>query len=181
MNRIRVTIRPNPDDPADDLRLAARVRHDLWAHLPILFYPDERTNGTRRDEARNAYFEFTTDAPADVESVLREQRYDDRVTVQVVEENVGEACQNCGNIPGPVLPTVCPTCGHRDISPCPHCSEEVPRQEYCPVAGELFVCPRCKGRVRMLVNPDLVRPNGSLNEPVVMVEKAEAAAHGNHR
>jgi hypothetical protein len=35
--------------------------------------------------------------------------------------------------------------------------------------------------VRLLLNPDLVRADGSLNEPVVMVEKAEAAAHGNHR
>lgn len=32
MPRIRLTIRHNPDDPSEDLRYAARVRTDLWAH-----------------------------------------------------------------------------------------------------------------------------------------------------
>ena len=101
--------------------------------------------------------------------------------MQVVDDNVDEACQNCGKADGKVLPTVCRFCGHRDIDACPYCREEVPRQVYRQVSGDLFTCPRCNRPVRLLLNPDLVRADGSLNEPVVMVEKAEAAAHGNHR
>ena len=130
MPRIRLTIRHNPNDPADDLRYAARVRRDLWAHSPVEIDPDSRVHGTHRDAGRNAYFEFATEMPDEVARVLREYGHNDRVTLSSVQVPAGEACQNCGNIAGPVLPTVCPTCHHRDIDPCPNCDEEVPRQEY---------------------------------------------------
>ena len=63
MPRIRLTIRHNPNDPADDLRYAARVRRDLWAHSPVEIDPDSRVHGTHRDAGRNAYFEFATEMP----------------------------------------------------------------------------------------------------------------------
>jgi len=173
MQRLRVTIRHNPDDPADDLRYAARVRSDLWAHSPVEIDPDSRVHGTHRDAERNAYFEFATDMPSEVERVIREFGHAERVAVAVVAEDLGEACQNCGNIAGPVLPPICPTCGHRDIGPCPHCGEEVPRQEYQLISGDLFTCPRCQERVRLHINPDLWLADGTLNQPVVVVEKAE--------
>ena len=40
MKRVRVTVRHNPKDPADDLRWAARLRRDLWAHSPVEIDPD---------------------------------------------------------------------------------------------------------------------------------------------
>jgi DNA-directed RNA polymerase subunit RPC12/RpoP len=173
MRRIRITIKQNPGDLADDLRYAARVRADLWAHSPVEIDPDSRVHGTHRDTDRNAYFEFTTEFPEEVDRVLREYRHNDRVTLSVIQEINGEACQNCGNIAGPVLPTVCPTCHHRDIDPCPNCGEEVPRQLYDEIAGDLFRCPRCGRRVRLSINPQVWRNDGTLNEPVVVTEDAQ--------
>lgn len=173
MPRIKITVRHNPDDPADDLRYAARVRADLWAHSPVEIDPDSRIHATHRDEDRNAYFEFSTGMLDEVRRVLEEFGHNERVTLTEVEEVTGEACQNCGNVAGPILPTVCPTCRHRDISSCPNCGEEVPRQEYENIAGDLFKCPKCSARVRLKLNPDTFRNDGTLNEPVVIVENAQ--------
>jgi hypothetical protein len=173
MPRIRLTIAHNPDDPSDDLRYAARVRADLWAHSPVEIDPDSRVQGTHRDADRNAYFEFATDMLDEVDRVLAEYGHNDRVARIVVENEPGEACQNCGNIAGPVLPTICPTCHHRDIDPCPNCGEEVPRQEYERISGDLFRCPRCQRRVRLRINPNVWRSDGTLNQPVVFTEDAQ--------
>lgn len=173
MPRIKIIIRHNADDPADDLRYAARVRTDLWAHSPIEIDPDSRVHGTHRDIDRNAYFEFRTEMIDEVNRVLDEYNHRARVSVEIAEDPIGEACQNCGNIAGPVLPTVCPTCGHRDISACPSCQEEVPRQEYEKISGDLFRCPRCQARVRLQINPDAIRSDGTLNEPVVLTVNAQ--------
>src|SRR5437870_4020576 len=72
MQRVRVTVRHNPDDPTDDLRRAARVRQDLWAHSPVEVNPGSPRHATHRDGDRNAYFEFATDHLPEVERVLRE-------------------------------------------------------------------------------------------------------------
>ena len=173
MPRIRLTIRHNPDDPTDDLRYAARVRRDLWAHSLVEIDPDHRVHGMHRDPDRNAYFEFATELPDEVDRVLSDYGHNHRVTFSAVQEHQGEACQNCGNIAGPVLPTVCPTCHHRDIAPCPNCAQEVPRQEYEKIAGDLFRCPRCGRRVRLRINPDIWQSDGTLNEPVVVTEDAQ--------
>jgi hypothetical protein len=173
MPRIRVTIQHNPDDPADDLRYAARVRRDLWAHSPVEIDPDSRVHGTHRDAQRNAYFEFATDMLAEVDRILQEYGHTHRVSITVADEADGEACQNCGNIAGPTLPTICPTCGHRDIDPCPSCGAEVPRQEYVQLSGDLFRCPRCNRRVRLRINPEMWKTDGTLNEPVVVTENAQ--------
>src|SRR5205823_6918982 len=105
MQRVRVTVRHNPEDPSDDLRLAARVRRDLWAHSPVEIDPDSAAHGTHRDSERNAYFEFATDRLRDVERVLQEQGHADRATVGVVAEGEGTECVNCGTI-SPQLVTV---------------------------------------------------------------------------
>lgn len=173
MPRIRLTIRHNPDDPVDDLRYAARVRSDLWAHSPVEIDPDHRVHATHRDGDRNAYFEFETEMPDEVIRILHEYAHEGRVAYATVQDSHGEACQNCGNIAGSVLPTVCPTCGHRDIGPCPSCNREVPRQEYEKIAGDLFRCPRCNRRIRLRINPDVWRSDGTLNEPVVVTEDAQ--------
>lgn len=174
MKCVRLTIRHNPHDPAEDLRYAAKVRFDLWKHSPVEIDPDSRASRTRRDEMQNAYFEFVTDLVDEVKRVLSEYGHSERVQLAIVDENVGEECQKCGKVSGPVLPTVCPACGHRDIDPCPHCGEEVPRQEYHKISGDIFECPRCRGRVRFQLNPDLWSADQTLNEPVVVVSSAEA-------
>lgn len=176
MPRIRLTIRHNPNDPAEDLRYAARLRVDLWAHSPVEIDPDNRAHRTHRDASRNAYFEFATEMPSEVERVVLEYGHSARVSVSVTEEEAGEECLKCGSIARPVLPTVCPTCLHRDIDPCPHpqCRAEVPRQEYQNISGDLFQCPRCGGRVRLQINPDLWNADRTLNEPFVVVENAVA-------
>ncbi len=166
IQRVKLTIRHNPEDPSDDLRYAARVRRDLWAHSPVEIDPDSKVHGTHRDANRNAYFEFRTEYINEVKRLISDYGHSDRVTIEARDEP-GEPCQNCGNIAGPVLPTVCPTCHHRDIAPCPNCGEEVPRQEYLLIAGDLFQCPRCCHRIRLQINPDIWRSDGTLNEPVV--------------
>ena len=173
MPRIRLTVKHNPNDPSDDLRYIARVRTDLWAHSPVEIDPDSRVHGTHRDSEHNAYFEFATEFPDEVKRVLHDYGYDCRATMTVASENAEEACQNCGNIAGPILPTVCPTCHHRDIDPCPMCRVEVPRQEYVRITGDVFRCPRCQQSVRLRINPHLFQSDGTLNEPVVVTEDSQ--------
>jgi len=93
--------------------------------------------------------------------------------LSIAKEEVGEECQNCGNIAGPILPTKCPNCGHRDINACPRCDKEVSRQNYVVISGDLFECPQCHGRVRLHINTDLVKFDHTLNQPVVIVEPVD--------
>ncbi len=81
---------------------------------------------------------------------------------------------NCGNVAGPILPTVCPNCRFRDIAACPYCNEEVARQSYLPINGNVFMCPKCQHRVRLAMHDPLFNSAGYYNEPLVLVEKAEA-------
>ena len=175
MQRVRVTVRHNPNDPADDLRWTARVRRDLWAHSPVEIDPDSPAHATHRDAAWNAYFEFATDQLPEVERVLREYGYGERTKVEVVQDAAGTECVNCGNI-SPQLVTVCPTCSLRDIDPCPYCNNEVARLAYIPVAGDLFKCPVCHRRVRFQFNDPLFDTSGHCNQPLVQVSPAEAPA-----
>src|SRR5438046_675798 len=55
LRRIRLTVRHNPDDPADDLKQIAKLRRDLWARSPVEVDPDNPAYQTRRDADRNAY------------------------------------------------------------------------------------------------------------------------------
>ncbi len=173
MQRVRVIVRHNPADPADDLRWTARVRRDLWAHSPVEIDPDSPRHGTHRDADRNAYFEFTTDRLPEVQRVLREFGYVDRASVEVIQEGNGTECVNCGNIP-PELLTVCPNCNFRDIDRCPYCNNEVARLAYTSVFGEVFKCPMCHRRVRLQFNDPPFDASGHNNQPLVRVSPAEA-------
>ncbi len=170
--RIRISVMPT-GDRTNDLRVAAKIRRDLWAHAPVEIDPDNPLHGAHRDEQERVYFEFSTCYPEDVSRVLRENGHDDRVEVQEVREPIGQACQNCGNIVGPVLPTVCPNCYFRDISACPVCHDEVPRQSYMRIDGDLFRCPHCRGRVRLRFNEPMFVDEGAYNQPLIVVDQAE--------
>jgi hypothetical protein len=170
MRHIRLTIHHNPQDPAGDLVQVGRLRHDLWAHSRVDIDPDNPFCQTQRDADRNAYFEFPTESPAEVQRVLRDYGYNGRVTMADLGD-VGLVCASCGYLAGYV--TVCPHCGHRDIEPCPHCGHEVARERYEPLSGDLSLCPDCRQRVRLQFNPDLCNADGSVNEPVVVIEDAQ--------
>lgn len=169
LQRIRLTVRHNPVDPADDLKQIARLRHDLWAHSPVEVDPDNPTYQTQRDSDRNAYFEFATEFPSEVRRVLRQHGFENRVSMRELGE-VGLVCTRCGFLSGFV--TVCPNCNQRDIDPCPHCGQEIFRERYEPVGGDLFECPNCRRRVRLLFN-DLGKYERSFIDPVVLVEDAQ--------
>jgi hypothetical protein len=170
LRHIRLTVRHNPQDPADDLKQVARLRRDLWAHSPVEVDADKPSCQTHRDDARNATFEFATEFPDEVRRVLREYGHEGRATMEDRGE-VGLVCARCGFLTGYV--TVCPNCQLRDIEPCPHCGHEVARERYEPATSELFVCPDCRGRVRFEFNPDVYDADGALNEPVVLVQDAQ--------
>ena len=118
--RMRVTINAQADR-ASELRTAADVRRDLWAHSPVEVDPDHPLHGTHRDEDGRAYFEFATEFPKEVRRVIEEYKYTDKVELTETPTLPGEECANCGNVAGPVRPTVCPNCQFRDITPCPIC------------------------------------------------------------
>lgn len=172
MKRVRVTVTHNPDDPTDDLRWAARVRRDLWAHSPVEIDPDSPRHGTHRDAQKNAFFEFATDRFEEVQRVLCEYGYADRAAATIVQDKKGTECVSCGNIT-PELVTVCPTCQFRDIAPCPHCNNEIPRLEYTPISGDLFKCPMCHKRVRLQFQDPLFDGEGYYKQPLVLVVLAE--------
>jgi hypothetical protein len=177
MQRVRITIRHNPGDPADDLRRAALVRRDLWAHSAVEIDPDSPAHGTHRDGDRNAYFEFATDRLPEIERILREYAHGDRATATVVLDAAGTECVNCGNIT-PELATVCPNCQFRDIDACPYCNNEIPRLAYTAVAGDILQCPNCHHRVRFRFIDPLFDADGHYNQPLVCVDRAEVpAAH----
>ncbi len=169
MRHIRLTVRHNPQDPLDDLKQVARLKRDLWVRSPVELDPESPAAETRRDQARNAYFELATDLPTEVEKVLRQYGHAERVTMADLGE-VGLVCAKCGFLAGYV--TVCPSCGHRDIDPCPQCRQEVPRERYEMDSGDLFMCPHCRAHVRMEFNPRLGSPDEPLAEPVVLVHQA---------
>jgi DNA-directed RNA polymerase subunit RPC12/RpoP len=173
--RMRVTIRTN-GDRSGELKTAADVRRDLWAHSPVGVDPDHPLYGTHRDQDGSAYFEFATESPEQVRRVIADYRYADKVELTETATLPGEECANCGNVAGPSRPTVCPNCQFRDITPCPSCGEEVPRSSYLRIAGDLFRCPRCTSRVRLRFNSPMFLPDGSYNPPLVVVEEAEV--HG---
>lgn len=111
----------------------------------------------------------------EVERVLNEYGSEGVESWSLEPGEVGPACDNCGNIAGPVLPTICPTCSFRNISACPYCNHEVARQSYVPISGDLFTCPECERRVRLRFNDPLFNSSGYYNQPLVLVERAEDA------
>jgi hypothetical protein len=171
MVRLRLTI-ANSGDRTEEIRYAARLRQAIWGRLPVEVDPDNPLHGTHCDESGRAYFEFATNTPDEVRGVLREWDPQGRVTVTEPRGPQGQACENCGNIAGPVLPPICPACGFRDISPCPICNRPVPRDAYARENGDVFICPSCRNRVRLRFHSPLFKPDGSYNEPLVVVDAA---------
>ena len=88
--RIRITILPTRDR-TNDLRIAANVRRDLWAHLSVKIDPDNPLHGTHRDEKECAYFEFSTDDADEVKRVLGKYGHTDHVDLGQVNEPIGQA------------------------------------------------------------------------------------------
>jgi hypothetical protein len=171
---MRATIR-SIGDRTEELRTAMDLRRDLWALAPVQVDPDHPLHGIHRDEQGRAYFEFATDAPGEVCRVIERRKDLDGVELSETPPLPGEECANCGNVAGPVLPTVCPNCQFRDISPCPICETEVPRQRYTRIVGDLFRCPHCNNRVGLRFNSPMFLPDGSYSQPLVLVEEATAA------
>ena len=174
--RIRATVKPT-GDRVGEFQTAANVRRDFWAHSPVEVDPNHPLYGTHRDENGRAYFEFATAHPDEVRRVMEQYKYTDQVVLAETSALAGDECANCGNIAGPVPPTVCPNCQFRDISPCPICRKEVSRQSYSRVSGDLFQCPNCRERVRLRFNNPIILPDGSFNQPLVVIEE-ELAVHG---
>jgi len=103
MQRIRLTIRHNPIDPADDLRYAARVRRDLWAHSPVEIDPDSPVHGTHRDVSGNAYFEIVTNYQDEVRRILHEYDYESRVSLSDESAKVSDDGREPAGGRAPVL------------------------------------------------------------------------------
>jgi hypothetical protein len=173
MQRIRITIGAKSNDPADDLRYAVRVRQDLWAHSPVEIGLNNPAHGTHRDEQGNAYFEFVTDYLDEVRRVLNDYGHTARAFLSILEGRTGPECVNCGNISGPILPTVCPSCRFRDIEACPSCTTEVSRQSYVRIGGDLFRCPKCNRHVRLHFQMNMFDSRGRYTAPLIQVEIAD--------
>ena len=61
------------------LSVVADLGFALWTHAPVEVDPDHPLEGTHRDEAGRAYFEFTTDAPGEVQRVIEQYNYTGQV------------------------------------------------------------------------------------------------------
>lgn len=103
MQRIRLTIRHNPIDPADDLKYAASVRRDLWAHSPVEIDPDSPVHGTHRDVSGNAYFEIVTNYQDEVRRILHEYDHESRVSLNVESGKVSDDGEEPAGGRAPVL------------------------------------------------------------------------------
>jgi hypothetical protein len=168
--RMRITVNTTGNRAAD-LRTATELQRELWAHAPVEIDPGQPLHGIHRDLGGHPYFEFSTANPVEVHRVVQDQGYGERVEASEAQEAIGEACQDCGNIAGPILPTVCPNCQFRDISPCPVCHQEIPRQNYTSLGGDLFRCPNCRNRVRFRFNDPMFLPDGSYNQPLIVIDE----------
>jgi hypothetical protein len=171
--RMRATVRKT-GARVDELRTAENLRQDLWAHSRVEVDPEQPLHGTHRDKDGRAYFEFATKVPAEVRQLIEQHHYTDKVELTETPPLPGEECTNCGNVAGPVLPSVCPNCHFRDISACPICTEEVPRKLYTRISDDMFRCPHCKNQVRLRLNSSMFLSDGSYNQPLVVVEEVTA-------
>jgi hypothetical protein len=136
-------------DRVGELRTVEDLRQDLRARIEVESDPEHPLYGIHRDGSGRAYFEFATKSPAEVREVVKQERYNHDVELTETPPLPGEECENCGNVAGPLLPTVCPNCHFRDISACPICTHEVSRELYIRISGDVFRCPHCKNRVRL--------------------------------
>jgi len=171
--RMRITMK-DTGDRVNDMRVASDLSRYLWTHAPVEIDLDNPLEGINRNKEGRTYFEFFTRNPDEVRRALREHGGAD-VELTETNEPLGEACQNCGNIAGPLALTVCPNCGFRDISPCPVCAQEIPRQQYAALGGNRFRCPHCRHKVHFRFNSPMFLADGDFNQPLIVVD--EVAAH----
>lgn len=173
MSRIRIVVKSQPDRK-EDLRIAGRARSAIYDALPVHPDPDYPLQSVHRNVHGRAFLEVSGASRKEVEDVLAKSGLSESVVVSETDEPLGEECANCGNIAGPVLPTVCPNCGFRDISPYPYDDlgdKEVPRKSYVKDQGDVFRCLETNRRVRLRFNEPLVKEDGTYNQPLVVVEK----------
>ena len=181
MPRLRVVV-TNQDDRKEALRKAERARCHLLETLNVGVDPQHPLRGIHRLLGGRAYFEFAGPPPTvdEVRETLEALEFHDQLAVTVVDEPLGEECVNCGNISGPVLPTKCPNCGFHDIGLCPYeevPNRDIPRQQYENVAGDLYRVPGTTYYVRLRFNDPMFNSNGTYNQPLVVVERAEGDAN----
>jgi hypothetical protein len=174
VKKVRITVKHNPDDPGANLRIAKQIRRDLWANSEAVVNPQEKANQTHRDPEQNAYFEFATDYPDELQGILSKYAKLGNVSMSIDSEETGPACMNCDFVAGPILPTVCPSCGFREITPCPMCDQEIPKQSYLSIVGDLFQCPHCGNSVRFRFKDLMIDEKGYYSLPPVIIDPAEA-------
>jgi len=173
VRRMRATIERLADRGLE-FDVVADLRRDLRAHRLIDVDAAEPLRGTHRDLEGRAYFEFATGLPEDARRLIDESAHGAKVTLAESPALPGPECLDCGNVAGPMRPTVCPNCGFREISPCPHCGAEVPRDAYRRIGGATFRCPTCRKTVDLRFNSEMFLPDGNYNQPLVLVEEATA-------
>jgi len=176
MSRYRIRI-VNVADRAEQLQYANRVREDLIIHAQVSTDPDHPLQGVHRDIGGRAYFEFAAANRETVSEVLNRYGHAAHTDLTETDDRLGEPCQDCGNIAGPVQPPECPNCGFLDIGRCPVCGQLHSRQEYTPYSGDLFFCPttlrnETRRMVRLIFNEPMFQPDGRFNQPLVLVRDA---------
>lgn len=173
MPRFRIRI-VNVADRIEQVQCAIRVREDLIRQAPVWLDPEHPLEGVHRDLTGRAYLELAADNREIISAVLTRNAHAAYTELTETEESIGEPCQDCGNIAGPVQPPVCPNCEFRDIGPCPVCGVLHSRQEYEEVRGDVCICPTrnngTRHRVRLMFNDPLILPDGRYNQPLVLVK-----------
>ena len=169
--RMRATLEQT-GDRVGELRMATELRKVLRSLSSVERNADKVLQGIHRDEKGRAYLEFLTASPVDVRRIIEEGEFAGQFALTESTIEPGEECVNCGNVAGPKLPTVCPNCHFRDVSPCALCKQEISREAYIRLFGDLFLCPSCDNQVRLRFNSPMFLPDGSYNPPLVVVEDA---------
>jgi hypothetical protein len=175
MRRFRIKI-VNVLDRREQLRLGYKVREDLIEQAQVWLDPEQPLEGVHRDTEGNAYLELAAESREAIDDVLIRNAHVGYTDLSETAESLGDPCQRCDNIAGPVQPPVCPNCGFRDIGPCPVCGKLNSRELYTEITGNLFYCPtRQNGtshRVRLMFNDPLIGLDGTFNQPLVLVRDA---------
>lgn len=177
MPRYRIRI-VNVPDRTEQLRRAIRLRGDLIEHAQVWLDTDHPLQGVHRDFEGRPYFEFAADHREAINQVLSRDGYSAFTELTVTEEPLGEPCQSCGNIAGPISPPQCPNCGFVDIGKCPICGEWNSRQRYEHISGNLYYCPTrspdgARHRVRLVYNEPMFNLDGTFKQPLVLVKEAD--------
>jgi hypothetical protein len=176
MPRYRIRI-VNVPDRTDQLRRATRVWQDLIEHDQVWLDPDHPLQGVHCDTEGHSYFEFAAESREAISGVLVRDGYSAYTELTETEDPLGQPCQDCGNVAGPILPPQCPNCGFVDIGRCPICNEWNSRRRYDHISGSLYYCPTrsedgARHRVRLVYNEPLINLDGSFKQPLILVKEA---------